>query len=84
MRVEQMGKQKRGKATIEGNNFDPAVSAVLYFMFHTGQLKAYPLDSSIYPDNENTRKLMTIEMLKMKLRCECQRVPSFRNRILTK
>ncbi len=82
MRVEQKGKPHKTKAVIVGKDYDSEFATILYFMWHSGQLKTYPLDSRAYPDNDETLRKMTLEMLKMKLRSE--QVPSYKNRILTK
>ncbi len=78
-------KHRKYKAIIgKGKTYDMGLSAILYFLWRAGQLKAYPLNEDEYPDNADTETVMTIEMLKLKLRRECEHIPSFQNRICKK
>lgn len=84
MTVHKIAKPRPLKTNIEKGVYDGDVSAVLYFLWKSGQLKAYPLDKAVYPDTEETAEKMTVAMLKLKLKCDCQKVPCFKDKLITK
>lgn len=86
MIIQAIKKQKRGKAKIDQSRCrdDVTLQAVLYYLWRGGELKAYPLNPEVWPDNEETEAAMAVAILKLKLRCDCQKVPCFRDKLITK
>ena len=75
---------KPSKAIVGKADYDLEFSAMLYFMYRAGMLKAYPLNVETYPDTEETLEIMTVALLKMKLRKDLGQVESFQSRIIRK
>lgn len=77
-------RQRKAKLVKSENDYDVEFCAMLFFMWQSGMLAKYPLNSEKYPDSEDTMKLMTFELLKMKLRKEMEQIPSFKSKIVCK
>lgn len=78
-------KFKRVKASIGKGDYDLEFSAMLFFMWKAGMLKAYPLNPLLYPDNADTLEKLSVAFLRMKLREDLSQDNSgFRNKLCFK
>jgi len=81
MTIRKIKVPKPRKAKVGSGKYDIQLSAILFHLWRTGQLKNYPLDIEQYPDNEDTASKLGCELLKMKLRCECSTLQGFQNMV---
>ena len=84
MRVSKYAKYRKVKSAVKKSHYDLSLSAILFYLWKAGNLKAYPLNENEYPDNEDTEKLMGFELLKLKLETDLNKVPGWESRISRK
>lgn len=63
---------------------DATTAALLFWLWKTGQLRSYPLNKKVWPDNDKTACVLSAEVLKLKLRSDLRRGGSWTARISNK
>lgn len=63
---------------------DATTAAIMFWLWKTGQLRSYPLNKKVWPDNHRTAATLGAEVLKLKLRSDLRRGGSWTARIATK
>lgn len=64
------------KARVCRQQTDPQIAALLFYLWRGGQIRSYPLDPTQYPDNEATARTLAVQLVKMKLTCDCEEISS--------